>query len=256
MKHSLQAPFSEALPVPLYLRTTLMPDYAIFPAHIHAWGEFVYSYNGVVQVMVEDERYLVPPQYGIWIPPDRDHVGLNRREVLQSSLYVAVELCALLPDRPQALLVSPFIRSLLDRARDGTADFRSEKHLRLLRVLLDELAETPGAGTFLPASDDAVLGSILHALEQHPEDDRSVAELAEEAGVTERTLARKCRRDLGIPLTEWRNRMRVIKAVPMLETGATVESVARYFGYAGASAFIAMFKKLVGATPASYRDTA
>lgn len=52
MKHSLQAPFTEALPTPLFLRTTLMPDDSIFPEHTHSWGEFVYAYNGVVQVMV------------------------------------------------------------------------------------------------------------------------------------------------------------------------------------------------------------
>lgn len=254
MKHSLQAPFSEALPTPLYLRTTLMPDEAIFPSHAHSWGEFVYSYNGVVQVMVEEERYLVPPQYGIWIPPYREHVGLSRREVLQSSLYVSNELCRPLPDTPQALLVSPFMRSVLDHARESSGDFSSEKHLRILRVLLDELAETPSAGTFLPASDDAVLGKILHHLEKHPEDNRSVAELAREVGITERTLARKCGRDLSMPLTEWRNRMRVVKAIAMIEEGKTVEAIAQEFGYSSASAFIAMFKKLTEATPAKYRE--
>lgn len=218
-------------------------------------GEFVYSYNGVIQVMVEEERYLVPPQYGIWIPPCREHVGLNRREVLQSSLYVRNDLCRALPETPQALLVSPFMRSILDHARKTRDDFCSEKHQRLLRVLLDELAETPCAGTFLPASEDAVLRGILHYLEEHPEDNRSVDELAREAGATERTLARKCARDLGMPLTEWRNRMRVVKAIAMIKEGNTVDAIANAFGYSSASAFIAMFKKLTGATPAAYRES-
>jgi len=254
MKHSLQAPFTEALPVPLFLRTILMPDDAIFPEHIHSWGEFVYSHNGVVQVMVEQEQYLVPPQYGIWLPPNIQHVGLNRREVLQSSLYVAGELCGALPAKPQALMVSPFMRSVLDHARESNLDYTSQRHLRLLTVLLDELTETPRAGTFLPASGDAVLGRILHYLERHPDDNRSVAELAHDAQITERTLARKCRQDLGIPLTEWRNRMRVVNAIAMLEEGKNVETIASKFGYSSASAFIAMFKKLTGATPASYRE--
>jgi len=255
MKHPLQAPFTEALPAPLFLRTTLMPNDAIFPAHTHSWGEFVYSHNGVVQVMVEQERYLVPPQYGIWVPPNVQHVGLNRREVLQSSLYVANELCGTLPPSPQALMVSPFMRSVLDHARESVRDCKCPRHLRLLTVFLDELAETPRAGTFLPASDDAVLGRILHYLESHPGDNRSVAELAQDAEITERTLARKCRQDLGIPLTEWRNRMRVVNAIAMIEEGKSVESIASEFGYSSASAFIAMFKKLTGATPASYRET-
>lgn len=254
MKHALQAPFTIALPVPLFLRTTLMPEDAIFPAHDHSWGEFVYAYNGVVQVMVGQQRYLVPPQYGVWIPPNVHHVGVSRREVLQSSLYVEAELCGNLPATPQALVVSPFMRSILDHARESSNDCMSARQLRLLAVFLDELAGTARAGSFLPASDDAVLGKILHSLEEHPDDNRSVAELAQAARVTERTLARKCRRDLGISLTEWRNRMRVVKAIAMIEQGRSVESLATEFGYSSASAFIAMFKKLTGATPASYRE--
>lgn len=254
MKHPLQVPFTEALPTPLFLRTTLMPDDAIFPEHAHSWGEFVYSYNGVVQVMVEEERYLVPPQCGIWLPPGVQHVGVSRREVLQSSLYVANELCSTLPQEPQALVVSPFMRAVLDHARRNALDYACERQLRLLSVFLDELAVTPRTSTFLPTSTDSVLGGILHYLEQHPADNRPVAVLAEEAKITERTLARKCRRDLGIPLTEWRNRMRIVKAIALIEEGKSVDSIASEFGYSSASAFIAMFKKLTGTTPASYRS--
>jgi AraC-like DNA-binding protein len=80
-----------------------------------------------------------------------------------------------------------------------------------------------------------------------------VSELAREAGITERTLARKCHQDLKIPLTEWRNRMRIVKAMALLEAGRTVESVAKEFGYSSSSAFIAMFRKLTGTTPACFR---
>lgn len=253
MTHTLQAPFTNTLPVPLFLRTTLIPNDVIFPEHTHSWGEFVYSHNGVVQVMVDEKRYLVPPQYGVWIPPDKYHLGLNRLEVLQSSLYVTNDLCSRLPSEPLALLVSPFMRSLLEHARESTLDYTSQRHLRLLTVFLDELTEAPRAGTFLPASDDPVLQNILDHLEKHPQDNRSVNELAQEANITERTLARKCRQDLGMVLTEWRNRMRVVNAIVMIEEGKSIESIASEFGYSSASAFIAMFKRLTGATPASYR---
>jgi len=150
-------------------------------------------------------------------------------------------------------MVSPFMRSVLDHARESTLDYKSQRYLRLLTVFLDELMGTPRAGTFLPASEDAVLRKILHYLENHAEDNRCVTELARQVGITERTLARKCRQELGMPLTEWRNRMRVVRAIAMIEKGRNVESIASKFGYSSASAFIAMFKKLTGVTPASYR---
>ena len=57
-----------------------------------------------------------------------------------------------------------------------------------------------------------------------------------------------------MPHTEWRNRIRVGNAIAMIEEGKNVEAIASEFGYSSASAFIAMFKKLTGVTPASYRE--
>jgi len=48
---------------------------------------------------------------------------------------------------------------------------------------------------------------------------------------------------------EWKQRLRTLKAMPLLEKGAKVEHVALDLGYASASAFIAMFRKLMGITP-------
>lgn len=52
-----------------------------------------------------------------------------------------------------------------------------------------------------------------------------------------------------MPLNEWRQRMRVVKAIRLLEKGAKVESVAFEVGYNSASAFIAMFHRQTGLTP-------
>lgn len=257
MKHLMKAPFTKGLPAPLFLRTTLMPGEAIYPAHIHSWGEFVFSFHGVVEVIAAGRHYLAPPQYGVWLPPDIDHTGLNHRgDALQSSFYVANELCRYLSGEPQALLISPFMRAALCRLRDSGRDYSNEKHLRLLYVFLDELTEALSAGTFLPASDDAALGKLLRHLESHPEDNRSVESLAREVNTTERTLARRCLRDLGLTLSQWRHRLRAVKAISMLEEGRTVESIAFEFGYSNASSFISMFKKVMGTTPTSFREKA
>ena len=44
-----------------------------------------------------------------------------------------------------------------------------------------------------------------------------------------------------------------LRAMPLLEAGQTVETVALDLGYGSASAFITMFKRLVGATPDEFR---
>ena len=94
---------------------------------------------------------------------------------------------------------------------------------------------------------------MLRFLDAHPDDNRTMAELARLANTTERTLMRRAQRDLGMPLSEWRQRLRILKAMPLLASGQTVEAVALELGYASASAFITMFRRLMQQTPAEFR---
>lgn len=95
--------------------------------------------------------------------------------------------------------------------------------------------------------------SFSGVMEVKVADNRSLPELAHAAHTTERTLMRRCQRDLGMSLTEWRQRLRVVKAMPLLQAGQTVETIALDLGYGSASAFIAMFKKRIGTTPDEFR---
>jgi len=254
----LQIPLSSAqLPAPAMFRSAYVPAEGVYPQHQHAWGEFVYSFSGVMEVKVADHHYLAPPQYGIWLPPDLDHVGLNRYEAHHCSLYIARAGCAVLPPTPCALTVSPLMRAMLEDLRQQAPEAASTpQHARLLQVLVDQLAVAPRAGSYLPSSDDPALGAVLRMLQGQPGDNRSLPELAHAAHTTERTLMRRARRDLGMSLADWRQRLRVVKAMPLLEGGQTVETIALDLGYGSASAFITMFKRLVGATPDEFRKGA
>lgn len=248
---------SPSLPAPLMFRSAYVPALGIYPLHQHAWGEFVYSFSGVMEVKVAEHHYLAPPQYGIWLPPDLDHVGLNRLAAHHCSLYIARPGCAGLPATPCALTVSPLVRAMLEHLRQqAPAPSATPENARLLQVLVDQLSLAPRAGSYLPGSSDPALGAVLRMLEAQPGDNRSLPELAHAAHTTERTLMRRAQRDLGMSLAEWRQRLRVVKAMPLLEAGQTVETIALDLGYGSASAFISMFKRLVGATPDEFRKGA
>lgn len=251
----LEVPLTSAqLPAPVMFRSAVAPAQGIYPQHQHAWGEFVYSFSGVMEVKVADHHYLAPPQYGIWLPPDLEHVGLNRQEAHHCSLYIARTGCADLPAAPCALTVSPLVRAMLEHLRQQPpAPCATPGNARLLQVLVDQLSLAPRAGSYLPGSSDPQLGAVLRMLEAQPGDNRSLPELARAAHTTERTLMRRCQRDLGMPFAEWRQRLRVVKAMPLLEAGQTVETIALDLGYGSASAFITMFKRLVGTTPDEFR---
>ncbi len=257
LQPKLEIPLSSPdLPAPIMFRSAQVPAEGLYPQHQHAWGEFVYSFSGVMEVKVAGHHYLAPPQYGIWLPPDLEHEGLNRQEACHCSLYIAQLQCAALPRSPCALTVSPLVRALLEHLHQQDTRQTSPQDERLLQVLLDQLALAPCAGSYLPSSDDPALGAVLRMLQAQPGDNRPLPELARAAHTTERTLMRRAQRDLGMSLAEWRLRLRVVVAMPLLEAGQTVETIALDLGYGSASAFITMFKRLVGATPDEFRKGA
>jgi AraC-like DNA-binding protein len=250
----LVAPFSEALPAAIFFRSALMPADGIYPEHSHPWGEFVFAVSGVVEVQFAGGHYLVPPQYGIWLPPNIEHLGQNRRAAWHSSVYVSAALCSALPSHVTALAVTPLIREMLEHLRQHPPGLpTAEDEDRFLKVLVDMLARADRVGSYLPTSDDPVVQKVLGILERCPGDSRSLAELAACANTSERTLMRRCQRDLGMTFAEWRQRLRVVKAMPLLAEGRTVESIALEFGYGSSSAFISMFRRLTSETPDEYR---
>lgn len=237
----------------MFFRTEEMPAHATYPSLSHAWGEFVYSYSGITEVQIGNQHYLAPPHLGLWIPSGTEHTGFNHHAAVHSSIYISPRLCAHLPAQPGAIIVTPLLRAILDHLRSLPAGGDGEApRQRLLRVLVDQLAECQSAGSYIPSTDEPVLASVLQALRDDPADDRSVAELARHFHLSERTLMRRCRQELGMSLMEWRQRMKTVKALELLQGGQSVESTALELGYATASAFIAMFRRLMGSSPGQY----
>lgn len=248
--HVRQPPFTSDLPTPVFFRTEHMPEHARYPDLCHAWGEFVYSYSGVTEVKWRDGHCLTPPQHGMWIPAGVEHTGLNHQENVHCSVYIDVPLCDGFPMQVCAVMISPLVRAMLEHLREtppGAAP--SPEAVRLLAVLVDQLRVAPTTGSYLPSSDDPMLAPMLGALQRDPADNRSLGELAQAFHLSERTLMRRSQESLGMSLTEWRQRLKVVTALPMLQAGRSVEAVAFDLGYSTASAFIAMFRRMTGTTP-------
>jgi len=100
-------------------------------------------------------------------------------------------------------------------------------------------------------------GSILkvqHWLQGSGAVDVSLASMAEQAGLEERTFLRRFRAATGLKPTEYCQHLRVGKAREMLEfTNGTIDHIAWTVGYQDPSAFRATFKKITGLAPSEYR---
>lgn len=225
-----------------------------YPNESHDWGEFVFSFSGVIELDVGGRTYLTPPHYGLWLPPRTAHGATARSETRYCVLDVAAHLCQRLPARVCTLAAGPIIKAILADLGARQVDYpRDKDDERLMQVVVDQMSRAPSQDTYLPQSEDRALCQVLEALRQQPSDNRSLEAWANVVHSTERTLSRRCQRDLGMSFQEWRQRLRIVRALSMLADGLSVQTVALELGYSTSSAFIAMFHRLVGAPPDEYR---
>ncbi|MFG6193865.1 helix-turn-helix domain-containing protein [Nonomuraea sp. JJY05] len=120
---------------------------------------------------------------------------------------------------------------------------------RLWAVLVDQLKRAPEQPLHLPTARDPRLAAVCAILHRDPADGRTLAQLAAQAGTSDRTLARLCRRELGMSFPQWRTQLRLHQALLLLADGVAVTTVAHRCGWASASAFIDVFRRAFGYTP-------
>jgi AraC-like DNA-binding protein/quercetin dioxygenase-like cupin family protein len=247
-RRQLSTPDSIALTVVHLKRVTS------YPMERHAWGQFVYSLAGAIELTVKTGRYAAPPDFGVWLPPGTEHLASTGDETSYFLLDIEHDLCDLLPSKASVLAVGPIAKAIfLDLKHRGIRDPQNPEDVRLMRVLIDQLSAGSPLECFLPLSNDQALKQVLAELCKNPGDSRSLVEWARHVHSTERTLARRCSRDLGMTFLEWRQRLRLSRALTMLSDGLSVQSIAHKLGYSTPSAFIAMFQRTVGTTPNAFR---
>jgi AraC-like DNA-binding protein len=250
-------PTFRTLPYPVYFRYDEFAAETALVPHRHDWGQLNYVANGVMQLEIEGARFVSPPQYAVWIPPKAAHASFNARAVVYRSVYIDASLATALPSRAATLRISGLLRAILsDFAERGVACPKTDADRRLAHVLVDQLALAPAEPRFLPQARSPALMRVLEGLQNEPSDNRTLEAWAHTVSMTERTLARHCRAELGMTLGQWRERMRFFRAIEALEAGRTVKSIALDLGYATPSVFIEMFTRQSGLTPDLFRRQA
>jgi AraC-like DNA-binding protein len=124
--------------------------------------------------------------------------------------------------------------------------------ITLLRTWFDRPDSDPPA--WYAAQGDPVVGPALRLMQHHPEHPWTVADLADRAGVSRASFARRFTELVGEPpmafLIGWRI---ALAADLLLEPDATIASVARQVGYATPFALSAAFKRERGISPRDHR---
>jgi AraC-like DNA-binding protein len=132
------------------------------------------------------------------------------------------------------------------------ADRLTSQQGRVVAVLLDEIRNAQREALHLPMPTDLRALRIANTLIKRPDDARTLQELAEAAGLSERTARRVFAAETGMSFTQWRQQARLTLALERLAGNEPVADVAEALGYATPSNFIAMFRRAFGEPPARY----
>jgi len=222
------------------------------PWHRHRRAQFVYASEGVHTVRTSAGLWVVPPQRAVWILPGEKHRGAAPRGCWLRTLY-AEPGAAPVPRKCCVVNVDPLLRLLLVEASGFGPDYPAQgPQQRLMQVIVDRLSAGEVVPAGLPSASDARLVQLTRRLEGNPADPRPLAELAGECGMTDRTAARLFLKDTGLSFGQWRQQLRLLKAMEPLSLGRSVTQVALDVGYADVSSFIAAFRQAFGDTPARY----
>jgi len=99
---------------------------------------------------------------------------------------------------------------------------------------------------------DERLARVARALLDDVADDRGLDDWAHFAGMSRRTFMRAFSAEVGMSFGRWRQQSRLFAALEMLAQGKSVTDAGIAVGYDSVSAFIEMFRKMLGTTPQMY----
>lgn len=223
------------------------------PKHSHARGQLFALTRGLLVVEAGNERWMFPSQRCAWIPPECEHAARSAGSAAGSMVYLSADACRGLPRKPCMFSSSELLFGIVHRAL--TWDFSrplDAGQKRLVAVLRDEIRQPERQPLRLPIPREERLAKVAHALLDDVADTRTLDEWGHHAGMARRTFMRAFSADVGMPFGRWRQQARLFAAIEMLAQGKSVTETAIAVGYDSVSAFIEMFRTMLGSTPYTY----
>jgi len=222
------------------------------PFHQHHKCQLVMALTGFVKCKIADAIWIVPPNCAVWIPSQVPHSNQISKNASVCMLFIDPDVEGM-PDKSCTLSISPLIRELISHLTLQEQDYLPGSSTdKLVAVLIEQLRSMPTEHFDFPIPTEPRLNAIATQLLAIPEDRRSIADWGAVYAMSERTLARLVKKEIGLTFGRWRGQLHIVLAIQKLATGESVQRIADELGYESVSAFITFFKKTLGQSPKQY----
>jgi AraC-like DNA-binding protein len=241
------------------------------PKHKHRETELNLVTAGRASYVLGDRRYELLPDDLVWLFPEQEHQLIDRSPDYE--MWIAVfspkALHATVRGTPAAVLsertpVGRFCKSLNRGDATMLARLFAELHGIVpqvhmfnvgLRYLVlrgwDRFADTnnaPSYHTLHPAVEHAI------RLLRKGESEDSLSQLSKQAGLSPARLSRQFKRQVGIGIAEYRNRLRLERFLEIRREGRPITVLAACFeaGFHSYAQFYRVFLRLMGKSPSAF----
>lgn len=227
------------------------------PPHHHVEGQLLFASRGVMLVETESDRWVIPPQRALWLPPLHIHSynllsQTDLRAVYFSSSLIAECTNFTKSNQVHVITATALVKELIAGLFSENYHKASQRKMALL--LLEILSEAPPLTTELPMPHDERLFCATRELLINQRWDASLSDLAVIAAMSERTFSRLFIKDTGFTYRAWKQRARICTSLDLLANGMPVKQVAYQLGFSCPASFTAAFHSILDSTPRDFTN--
>jgi len=230
------------------------------PLHRHSRAQLIYAHTGLITIITDQGRWMVPPDHAFWVPAGIEHSMHTHGYVSIRAIYVkrrdGSEDSRPPGSCPQTSCVvgmTDLMRCLIEEAvtlpKENPPDSRGALIMALIREEIPNLPEKPLG---LPFPAEPRLEALCQEFLRNPSPHATIDDWAGAMAMSRRAFTRAFRRETGLSLSAWRQQACLFAALPRLARGEPVTSVALDLGYDSLPAFTTMFRRILGAPPSRY----
>ena len=226
--------------------------------HLHDSFEWIYVYEGTMEITVDDKTFAVGEGQGVLIFPNQIH---GARSLTKTKTYLCIFQNSLVGEFSRTAKVTTAQNPVFDVPNPSLIDRleRADGSRYLLKSCLYEmidLFERTHEG-YIPRKNKPVehVGKILTFIAKHYAEPITMQDAAKEIGYDYHYLSNLLQKSLRTTFRTLLNEYRISHARNLLLTGeGTISSVAVECGYDSLCSFNRNFKEITGTTPTEYRE--
>ncbi|EGQ8469913.1 AraC family transcriptional regulator [Vibrio alginolyticus] len=239
---------------PVLVKTIDMPKGYIDALHQHTWHQIIFPIKGLLQTQTEHYQHLVPHTSALFVPAGVQHESIALSNTIFVGIYLNPEFGATYEPQVRTIALTSFLNELLQEIRRlCEGETSHEEVLHLLAVLHDQILKRNVQTFQLLLPQDRRLKLIFERLTDEPALSCSLKEWGEKIGASERTLSRLFAKEFNTSFLLWRQQIRLIYSLSLLDESLSIQAIADLVGYQNDSSYIKAFKAYFDMTPQQFR---